>query len=59
MTLAKGTRSVYREFLIEEYVVEEEPYYVSVSDEIELFEAAYESKIPVLLKGPTSQTRPF
>ncbi len=53
MTLAKGTRSVYREFLIEEYVVEDEPYYVSVSDEIELFEAAYESKIPVLLKGPT------
>ena len=53
MTLAKGTRSVYREFLIEEYVMEEEPYYVSVSDEIELFEAAYESKIPVLLKGPT------
>lgn len=53
MTLAKGTRSVYREFLIEEYVVEEEPYYVSVADEIELFEAAYESKIPVLLKGPT------
>ena len=53
MTLGKGTRSVYREFLIEEYVVDEEPYYVSVSDEIELFEAAYESKIPVLLKGPT------
>ena len=53
MTLAKGTRSVYREFLIEEYVVNEEPYYVSVSDEIELFEAAYQSKIPVLLKGPT------
>ena len=53
MTLAKGTRSVYREFLIEEYVVDEEPFYVSVSDEIELFEAAYESKIPVLLKGPT------
>ena len=53
MTLAKGTRSVYREFLIEEYVVDEEPYYVSVSDEIELFEAAYQSKIPVLLKGPT------
>ena len=53
MTTAPGTRSVYREFLIEEYILEEEPFYVPVSDEIELFEAAYKSKIPVLLKGPT------
>ncbi|MBI4202573.1 MAG: AAA family ATPase [Chloroflexi bacterium] len=52
-TPAKGTRSVYREFLIEEYTVEEEPFYVPVGDEIGLFEAAYEQKIPVLLKGPT------
>ncbi|MBI4339828.1 MAG: AAA family ATPase, partial [Chloroflexi bacterium] len=49
----RGTRSIYREFLIEEYTVEEEPFYVPVGDEIELFEAAYEQKIPVLLKGPT------
>tara|TARA_Y100000590_G_C15723153_1_gene1014198 strand:+ start:2100 stop:2993 length:894 start_codon:yes stop_codon:yes gene_type:complete len=53
LTTAKGTRTVYREFLIEEYVVENEPYYVPVGDEIELFEAAYATKIPVLLKGPT------
>lgn len=53
MTTARGTRSVYREFLIEEYIVDEEPFYVAVSDEIELFEAAYRQKIPVLLKGPT------
>lgn len=52
-TPARGTRSIYREFLIEEYTVDEEPFYVPVSDEIELFEAAYEQKIPVLLKGPT------
>jgi nitric oxide reductase NorQ protein len=44
---------VYREFLIEEYTVDEEPFYVPVSDEIELFEAAYHQKLPVLLKGPT------
>ncbi|PKB65889.1 MAG: AAA family ATPase [SAR202 cluster bacterium Io17-Chloro-G3] len=39
--------------MIEEYRVEQEPFYVPVSDEIELFEAAYAQKIPVLLKGPT------
>ncbi len=52
-TTQRGTRSVYREFLIEEYTIEEEPFYVPVGDEVELFEAAYEQKIPVLLKGPT------
>ena len=49
----RGTRSVYREFLIEEYVFHEEPFYIPVSDEIEMFEAAYQQKVPVLLKGPT------
>ena len=38
---------------IEEYVVEEEPFYVPLANEIELFEAAYQQQIPVLLKGPT------
>ena len=38
---------------IEEYVVEEEPFYLPLGNEIELFEAAYLQKIPVLLKGPT------
>ena len=33
--------------------LEEEPYYVAVGDEIDIFEAAWRSKIPVLLKGPT------
>ena len=53
MTTTKGTRSVYRQFLIEEYIVVDEPFYVPISDEIELFEAAYRQKVPVLLKGPT------
>ncbi|MBI2875918.1 MAG: CbbQ/NirQ/NorQ/GpvN family protein [Candidatus Tectomicrobia bacterium] len=39
--------------LYEEYMVREEPFYLSVKDEIPLFEAAYDAKIPVLLKGPT------
>ena len=38
---------------IEEYVVEKEPFYVPMANEIELFEAAYIQQIPVLLKGPT------
>ncbi len=37
----------------EEYSVTEEPYYLPIGDEIPLFEAAYEQRIPVLLKGPT------
>lgn len=53
MTTAKQSESSFREMRIEEYVLEEEPFYIPVSDEIELFEAAYRQKIPVLLKGPT------
>jgi len=44
---------IYREMAIEEYILTEEPFYLPVSDEIQLFEAAYEQRIPVLLKGPT------
>jgi len=29
------------------------PYYLPISDEIELFTAAYDCRLPVLLKGPT------
>ena len=31
----------------------EAPYYLPVGDEVEIFQAAYERRIPVLLKGPT------
>jgi len=37
----------------EEYFIEEEPYYQSIGEEIAIFEAAYQQKLPVLLKGPT------
>lgn len=33
--------------------IEQEPYYEAVGGEIALFEAAYASTLPVLLKGPT------
>ncbi|HEX8492803.1 MAG TPA: CbbQ/NirQ/NorQ/GpvN family protein [Pyrinomonadaceae bacterium] len=38
---------------IEEYRVAEEPYYLAVAREVELFEAAYATRLPVMLKGPT------
>jgi len=38
---------------VEEYTVQDEPYYLPIGDEVALFEMAYEERIPVLLKGPT------
>lgn len=37
----------------EAHIIEQEPYYEAVGAEIALFECAYESQIPILLKGPT------
>ncbi|MEJ2041263.1 MAG: AAA family ATPase, partial [Desulfosarcinaceae bacterium] len=34
-------------------LIDQEPYYLSSSDEIDLFAAAFRAKLPVLLKGPT------
>ena len=51
MTSPKQT--LYRSYIIEEYHLTEEPYYLPIGDEIELFEAAFRTKIPVLFKGPT------
>jgi nitric oxide reductase NorQ protein len=53
MTIAEQTEGAFRQYAIEEYHPHREPYYVPTSDEIELFEAAFNQKIPVLLKGPT------
>ncbi|HJO80823.1 MAG: CbbQ/NirQ/NorQ/GpvN family protein [SAR202 cluster bacterium] len=46
-------RTLFRSYIIEEYHITEEPYYLPVGDEIELFEAAYAQKIPIIFKGPT------
>ena len=43
----------YSEYAIEEFLVRDEPYYLPLGDELELFTAAYHQHIPVLLKGPT------
>lgn len=36
-----------------EFMVKKEPYYHPVNDEIERYEAAYDVRMPVMLKGPT------
>ena len=54
MTLAEDrTEGAYREYAIEEYHPHREPFYLPIADEVELFTAAFNQKIPVLLKGPT------
>ena len=52
MTTTK-THETFKQIAVEEFRLTEEPYYLPISDEIELFEQAYERSIPVLLKGPT------
>ena len=51
--MARATQTLYNSYIIEEYFLKEEPFYVPVGDEIELFTAAYEQRIPILFKGPT------
>ena len=36
-----------------QYLIADEPYYLSSGNEITLFEAAYRARLPVMLKGPT------
>ncbi|MGH9934778.1 MAG: CbbQ/NirQ/NorQ/GpvN family protein [Blastocatellia bacterium] len=44
---------IAREQSIEKYRIIREPYYLSIRDEVALFETAYKAKLPVMLKGPT------
>ncbi len=37
----------------DQYLVREEPYYRAVGEEVALYQAAYEARMPVMLKGPT------
>jgi nitric oxide reductase NorQ protein len=39
--------------VLDEYRIADEPYYLPVGKEIALFTAAYASRIPLMLKGPT------
>ncbi len=38
---------------IDTYRIKKEPYYRPVADEVELFEAAYAVRMPMMMKGPT------
>ncbi|CAO3308221.1 CbbQ/NirQ/NorQ/GpvN family protein [Pseudomonas asiatica] len=38
---------------IAQYRIEAEPYYCPVANEVELYDAAYSVRMPVMLKGPT------
>ncbi len=35
------------------FTADQEPYYLPLADEVEIFRAAYSARLPVLLKGPT------
>ena len=37
----------------DQYKVEQEPFYQAQSDEVDLYEAAYAARLPVMVKGPT------
>ncbi|MCG8038979.1 MAG: CbbQ/NirQ/NorQ/GpvN family protein [Candidatus Thiodiazotropha taylori] len=37
----------------DQYQIQEEPYYRSVGNEVEMYQAAYDARMPVMLKGPT------
>jgi nitric oxide reductase NorQ protein len=38
---------------MQDYRVVQEPFYLPIQDEVELFKIAYENKLPLMLKGPT------
>jgi len=39
--------------MLSAYRITEQPYYRPVADEVELYEAAYRARMPMMLKGPT------
>ncbi len=41
------------DFDSDQYLINNEPYYCPVADEVGMYEAAYAARMPVMLKGPT------
>jgi len=37
----------------DQYLIEKEPYYRALGNEVEMYQAAYDARMPVMLKGPT------
>ena len=50
---AHNSKRRSRDVAFEEYIFTEEPFYLPVAHEIEIFEAAHSKRLPILLKGPT------
>jgi len=48
-----NTRTLYQNYIVEEFRFQKEPFYIPINDEVEIFEAAYSNKIPIIFKGPT------
>jgi len=38
---------------IDQYKIQQEPFYQAQSNEVALYEAAYAARLPVMVKGPT------
>jgi len=53
MTALTTEAAGFKQIAVEDFRITDEPYYLPIQDEVELFEMAYERRIPVLLKGPT------
>jgi nitric oxide reductase NorQ protein len=55
MTALTTTKNAagFKQIAVEDFRLTEEPFYLPIRDEVELFETAYADKVPVLLKGPT------
>ncbi len=53
MTRPASTAAAPTSDLLAPYMLQNEPYYRSVSDEVEMYEAAYSVRMPMMLKGPT------
>lgn len=49
----RDTRGGHDMSAVQAHALETEPYYLPIGDEVEVFRAAYEARLPVLLKGPT------
>lgn len=46
-------KKTIQETNIQDFRIKEEPFYLPIKDEVDLFKIAYENKLPLMLKGPT------
>lgn len=51
--MTKKAQALAPEVRMQEYRIEQEPFYLPLEDEVELFMIAFKNKLPLMLKGPT------